>query len=50
MKKNDSSTSMTNTSIKKKGNKKKEKGKRNKEKWRVRNVQGLRDNVEIANE
>lgn len=49
MKKNDSSTSMTNTSIKKKEIKKK-KGKRNKEKQRVRNVQGLRDNVEIANE
>lgn len=48
MKKNDS-TSMTNTSIKKKEIKKK-KGKRNKEKQRVRNVQGLRDNVEIANE
>lgn len=40
---------MTNTSIKKKEIKKK-KGKRNKEKQRVRNVQGLRDNVEIANE
>lgn len=48
MKKNDS-TSMTNRSIKKKEIKKK-KGKRNKEKQRVRNVQGLRDNVEIANE
>lgn len=41
---------MTNTSIKKKEIKKKGEGKKNKEKWRVRNVQGLRDNVEIANE